>query len=140
MIPDSLDQLVPCLKERADNAAAEGTATATADAWYFRTAAARIEALEEALTPSGDTKAAYMGEFSVRLPDIGPDGEEYMRSINVPWTTIKAIMAAIRARALTPEPFPQPKRNDGGAPCGECHLQPGETCGICGAARALVQP
>ena len=24
-------------------------------------------------------------------------------------------------------------RKDGGEPCGECHLQPGETCDICGA-------
>lgn len=29
--------------------------------------------------------------------------------------------------------FPQPSRKDGGEPCGECHLQPGETCDICGA-------
>ncbi len=31
------------------------------------------------------------------------------------------------------EPFPQPRRKDGGEPCGECHIQPGETCDICGA-------
>jgi hypothetical protein len=24
-------------------------------------------------------------------------------------------------------------RKEGGEPCGECHLQPGETCDICGA-------
>lgn len=29
--------------------------------------------------------------------------------------------------------FPKPKRNVGGAPCGECHLRSGETCDICGA-------
>lgn len=29
--------------------------------------------------------------------------------------------------------FPKPRRNDGGRPCGECRLQPGETCDICGA-------
>jgi len=68
------------------------------------TAMAEIERLQEALEPSGDTKAAYMGEFSVRLPDVDEDGNEYTRSINVPWTTIKEIMAAIRARAaLTPK-------------------------------------
>jgi hypothetical protein len=54
---------------------------------------------QEALTPSAETKAAYIGEFSVPLPDIDNDGNEVMRSINVPWTTIKQIMAAIRARA-----------------------------------------
>jgi hypothetical protein len=35
----------------------------------------------------------------------------------------------------TPDIFPQPGRNDGGKPCGECHLQLGETCNICGAVR-----
>jgi hypothetical protein len=31
------------------------------------------------------------------------------------------------------ETLPQPARKDGGEPCGECHIQPGETCDICGA-------
>lgn len=60
---------------------------------------ATIAALREALAPSGDTKAAYMGEFYVRLPDWDDDGNEVVREINVPWTTIKEIMAAIFARA-----------------------------------------
>jgi hypothetical protein len=39
------------------------------------------------------------------------------------------------------EPFPQPRRNDGGEPCGECHLQPGETCDVCGAlAQSDAEP
>lgn len=54
-----------------------------------------------ALTPSPETKAAYMGEFSVRLPDLGEDGNEVMRDINVPWTTIRDIMAAILKRSET---------------------------------------
>lgn len=29
--------------------------------------------------------------------------------------------------------FPQQRQKDGGEPCGECHLQPGERCDICGA-------
>lgn len=29
--------------------------------------------------------------------------------------------------------FPQPLRKDGEDPCGECRLQAGETCDICGA-------
>ncbi len=33
----------------------------------------------------------------------------------------------------TTEPFPQPRPNPGGEPCGECHVRPGETCDICGA-------
>lgn len=33
------------------------------------------------------------------------------------------------------EEFPQPDRNRAGKePCGECHVQPGETCDICGAS------
>lgn len=58
----------------------------------------RIAALEaenatkdEALTPSEDTKANYIGEFSFSAP--GGD------VVQVPWTTIKQIMAVIRARA-----------------------------------------
>src|SRR4029079_19673162 len=31
------------------------------------------------------------------------------------------------------EAFPRPRRNDGGTPCVECHLKPGETCDVCGA-------
>lgn len=46
--------------------------------------------LREALTPSAETKAAYMGEFGFQFGEYTP---------NVPWTTIKQIMAAILARA-----------------------------------------
>ena len=45
---------------------------------------ARIEALEEALTPSAETKAAYWGEAGLTND----------------WTLIKAVMKAIRERAL----------------------------------------
>jgi hypothetical protein len=54
-------------------------------------AADRIEELEAALTPSGTTKAAYIGEFKFK---ISP-----RREVMVPWTTIKEIMAAIMANA-----------------------------------------
>ena len=37
------------------------------------------------------------------------------------------------------EPFPKPGRRDGKDPCGECHLKPGETCDICGAAMTASQ-
>ena len=56
-----------------------------------RAQAAEIKRLREALTPGAETKAAYMGEFQFRLDDCP--------TVNVPWTTIKQIMAAIRARA-----------------------------------------
>ncbi|WP_417625005.1 hypothetical protein [Paremcibacter congregatus] len=65
---------------------------------------AEIDRLREALTPSCETKAAYMGEFSFGLPgwDHDEDGEpvEVMHNVNVPWTTIKDIMKVILGRAV----------------------------------------
>lgn len=61
---------------------------------------AEIARMRAALTPSAETKAAYMGEFWIPLPDRDEDGEECMRRINVPWTVTKKIMAAIRKQAL----------------------------------------
>lgn len=74
-----------------------------------REAAIRREALEEALTPSGDTKAAYMGEFKfgIAVTEYDEDEEQYVevhRDIPVPWDTIKQIMNAIRDRALIATP------------------------------------
>lgn len=66
-------------------------------------AEAKVAKLVEALTPSGETKAAYMGEFSIPFPTVDEDGNEVMLRPNVPWTTIKEIMAAIRARAAIAE-------------------------------------
>lgn len=56
-------------------------------------------ALVSALTPSAETKAAYMGEFSIKLPEFDKNGGEYLRPTNVPWITIKEIMKAISSRA-----------------------------------------
>jgi len=61
---------------------------------------AQIERLKEALTPSADTKAAYIGEFSMGVV-LRAGGEEEHRRIDIPWTTIKEIMAAILAKAGT---------------------------------------
>lgn len=66
-------------------------------------AQARAEGLRqaaEALTPSAETKAAYMGEFSFSIPALDENGEEASQKVTVPWTTIKEIMAAISLRAL----------------------------------------
>ena len=62
-------------------------------------AEAKLAEAVEALTPSGDTKVAYIGEFSMRFPVFDDDGEDVMHTVNVPWTTIKEIMGAIRERA-----------------------------------------
>jgi outer membrane protein TolC len=67
----------------------------------------KLARLEGALTPSAETKAAYMGEFSIPFPIIDQDGDEVMLRPNVPWTTIKEIMAAIRARAALTEGTPE---------------------------------
>ena len=69
-----------------------------------------VERVLEALTPSGDTKAAYMGEFSFIIMQAQEDehGEaiECPSKVYVPWTTIKEIMAAIRSRAALQELLP----------------------------------
>lgn len=45
-------------------------------------------------------KPALMGEYAVRLPDFAEDGNEYTRSVNIPWTLQKdMIRAAIAALA-----------------------------------------
>lgn len=58
-----------------------------------------MERLREALTPSGETKAAYVGEFTIKVVVGDDDGEDIHEYYTVPWTTIKEIMAAIRERA-----------------------------------------
>jgi hypothetical protein len=64
-------------------------------------AALKAAAFSEALTPSGDTKAAYIGEFSFTVDFTDEDGEDTYMRVDVPWTTIKEIMVAIRTRALS---------------------------------------
>ena len=64
------------------------------DAERIKELEARVEAFEWALTPSGDTKAAYLGEFK---QDVG------RKKIVIEWTTVKEIMNKIRSRALLKE-------------------------------------
>jgi hypothetical protein len=52
---------------------------------------AKVARYRNALTPSEETKRAYMGEFQFRLGEFP--------TVNVPWTTIKQIMSAILANA-----------------------------------------
>mgnify|MGYP000865881722 FL=1 len=61
--------------------------------------AEEIKRLREALTPSTETKAAYIGEFHFTVESYAGGGEKYNRYVTVPWTTVKEIMAAILARA-----------------------------------------
>jgi len=63
-------------------------------------AEAALQRAVEALTPSAETKAAYSGEFRFPVIDHDEDGNELTGHMIVPWTTIKEIMAAIRARGI----------------------------------------
>ena len=62
-------------------------------------AADEIERLRAALTPSVETKAAYIGEFHFVEEELDDEGNSVTRNRTVPWATVKEIMAAIRARA-----------------------------------------
>jgi hypothetical protein len=58
--------------------------------------------LMDALTPSPDTKSAYVGEFgwTRELQDPSGDGDDtYCESLTVPWVVTKDIMKAIREYA-----------------------------------------
>jgi hypothetical protein len=68
------------------------------------TAEARCRALNEALTPSADTKAAYIGEVKFTVSTgFDEDGSEIWQDITVPWTTTKDIMAMIVGYAAMSE-------------------------------------
>jgi|GEM_PF-1835067 len=78
---------------------------------------ARVAALEGALTPDGDTKASYIGEFkfSITLNVEDEDGEpqEIQHQVYVPWDTTKEIMAAIQNyAALSAAPAPNSKEGE----------------------------
>lgn len=94
---------------------------------------ADYERLRAALTPSAETKAAYIGEFHFTEESYDEDGQVYYRKVAVPWTIIKEIMAAISARAALDSP-PAPS---------ESHLAPDHQAAMHGALRrsaSVVQP
>jgi hypothetical protein len=66
-----------------------------------------VERLREALTPSSATKAAYIGDFSFSMEVPDEHGDSVAVRVVVPWTAIKDIMSAIRARAAL-----QPKEGE----------------------------
>lgn len=84
-------------------------------------ARARCIALHTALTPSAETKAAYIGEVKFTVAaGFDDDGAEVWQEVTVPWTTTKDIMAMIlghaamldHAKALAPAT--QPGSGDNG--------------------------
>jgi len=58
-----------------------------------------FQSINEALTPSAETKRAYFGEFYAYISDTDEDGNEAQRKIIVGWDSIKDIMGAIKNRA-----------------------------------------
>jgi len=52
-----------------------------------------------ALTPSADTKAAYMGEITDDVVQFDFDGYQHVSKHPISWTAIKEIMAIIRKKA-----------------------------------------
>ena len=58
------------------------------------------ERLLTSLTPSAQTKYAYIGEFNFLIDVRDEDGGVCQRSVDVPWVVIKEIMEAIRRQAL----------------------------------------
>lgn len=78
------------------------------------TSEARREALEEALTPSADTKAAFIGEFKMQVRvEVDEDGCDVWAAIPIEWTTTKEIMAAIKAYAAALNPQQEGSRDHG---------------------------
>lgn len=58
-----------------------------------------VAAYKTALTPSSETKAAYIGEVEFKQDYTDEDGEEQTEVILVPWTSMKEFMAIIRGYA-----------------------------------------
>jgi hypothetical protein len=57
--------------------------------------------LLEALTPSADTKAAYIGEVKDRICVLDEDGDEIWDDHVISWDATKAIMKMILDRAIS---------------------------------------
>lgn len=77
--------------------------------------------LLEALTPSGATKAAYSGEFRFSfVHGVDEDGNDVSINVQVPWTTIKDVMAAIVKRATVDVPHESEIDRQDGDACERC--------------------
>lgn len=95
-----MDELIARLRFLAETEPCRNIGAVHDAADALTTLQAREATLIRALTPSAETKAAYIGEFSFTIEDTDDEwGLPITRHIDVPWTTIKEIMAAIRARA-----------------------------------------
>ena len=66
---------------------------------HIRMLQGQIDAYRAALTPSSETKAAYIGEVKFKQDYTDENGEEHIESILVPWTSMKEFMALVRGYA-----------------------------------------
>lgn len=97
---ETRDALAAELATRPSNEAFAGQYALTqAHATAASKAEARVAALEAALTPSTDTKAAYIAEHQIEVEMLDEDGDSCTEMVTIPWTTIKDIMAMILKRA-----------------------------------------
>lgn len=55
----------------------------------------RIKKLEEALTPSAETKYHHIGEHMMEVTMFDEDGNDVIEDVIIPWTVIKQIMKSI---------------------------------------------
>lgn len=58
-----------------------------------------LGAYKNALYPSSETKAAYIGEIEWTRSNINDDGEEELEILSLPWVEMKEFMALIRGYA-----------------------------------------
>lgn len=86
--------------------------------------------------PRSKLALAMFAAFNGVTPEQLPEAMRYFpnEATERAWTRVAEPCAADIYERPDEEPFPQPSRKDGGEPCGECGIQPGETCDICGAA------
>jgi hypothetical protein len=56
----------------------------------------RVRKLLAALTPTGETKSSYIGEFAFAKEVVDLNGDPYLINCVVPWDIIKDIMKFIR--------------------------------------------
>jgi len=89
--------------DSAEQIAAEDVWVVDAMLAFAARPAGEVERLWEALTPSADTKAAYIGEIKHSYVEWDEFGDERTVTRTVEWTTIKEAMAMILARAALKE-------------------------------------
>ena len=58
-----------------------------------------LVAYRNALTPSSETKAAYIGEIEWTREAFDENGESEIETLSIPWTSMKEFMAMIRGYA-----------------------------------------